>query len=348
MALDLSALEEKPAASKAPAVVVSEGKPLEIKLTDIEEDPDQPRKEFDQVALAELADSIKETGVRTPISVRKHPTQSGKWIINYGARRYRASQLIGKATIPAFVDESHDNYDQVIENLQRDNLTAMEMALFIQKRLAVGDSKAEIARKLGKSKSAISEYSSLIDAPDCILAAYNSGKCTSAKTLYDLRMIYKDFPVEVEAWCEDAEEITRTTVTQLAARLKNPPPPPAAELDIPSIEDAALDVDDATDEGSDTSPVVEKSNQSGDKAADKSNGVNVAGMDSFAKKADKDIDPDIIAKPLLVVEYDGRTAAVLLNLRPSIDGFLHIKFDDNSEETEVDASDCKILMLTSK
>ena len=69
------------------------GTPMRIPLHAIDEDPDQPRQEFDDRSLAELAETIQERGVRQPVSVRPHPTQPGRWMLNFGARRLRASRL---------------------------------------------------------------------------------------------------------------------------------------------------------------------------------------------------------------------------------------------------------------
>ena len=180
------------------------GKPLDIPLADIEEDPDQPRKEFTPEAMQEMTDSIRARGVKTPVSVRTHPSKPGKWMLNYGARRYRGSHAAGRMTIPAFVDESHDDYDQVIENIQRDDLKPMELALFIKKRLDAGDQKKAIAKNLGKDGAIITQHLALIDPPACIEDAYSNGKCTSPKTLYELRGLHEKFPEQVEAWCAEA------------------------------------------------------------------------------------------------------------------------------------------------
>lgn len=66
--------------------------------------------EFPEDQMQKMAESIKERGVKTPISVKPHPTEQGKWLINYGARRFRASIMAGKDTIPAFVDNDHDDW----------------------------------------------------------------------------------------------------------------------------------------------------------------------------------------------------------------------------------------------
>lgn len=194
MALDLSALEEKPTAPAVAGAAQPTGKPLDIPLADIEEDPDQPRKEFTPEAMQEMTDSVRARGVKTPVSVRTHPSKPGKWMLNFGARRYRGSLAAGRATIPAFVDEAHDDYDQVIENIQRDDLKPMELALFIKKRLDAGDQKKAIAKNLGKDGAIITQHLALIDPPACIEDAYSNGKCTSPKTLYELRGLHEKFP----------------------------------------------------------------------------------------------------------------------------------------------------------
>ena len=142
---DLAALDE-------PAPDAS-GRPMLMSLDDIDEDPEQPRHEFDANGLLELAATIRDRGVRQPISVRPNTQQAGRWVLNFGARRLRASKLAGLTEIPAFVDTTADDYDQVIENEQREGLKPLEIALFVQKRLASGDNQAEIARRLGKAAS---------------------------------------------------------------------------------------------------------------------------------------------------------------------------------------------------
>jgi ParB family transcriptional regulator, chromosome partitioning protein len=115
------------------------GAPRSIALQDIDEDPEQPRSEFGDESLRELAATIAERGVKQPVSVRPHPKEPGRWMLNFGARRLRAAKLAGLASIPVFVDEAADSYDQVIENEQREALTPLELALFVQRRDAGGD-----------------------------------------------------------------------------------------------------------------------------------------------------------------------------------------------------------------
>lgn len=206
------------AALDAPSPTAS-GQPLLLAVSDIDEDPEQPRREFDANALQELAETIRERGVRQPISVRPNLQASGRWVINFGARRLRASKLAGLATIPAFIDTTADSYDQVIENEQREGLRPLELALFVQKRLALGDRQADIAKHLGKSRQWVTLTTALIDAPDWLLQAYREGRCRGMNELYELRRLHGEHAAAVEAWATAQEPITRDRIAELRAEL---------------------------------------------------------------------------------------------------------------------------------
>ncbi|WP_081606861.1 ParB/RepB/Spo0J family partition protein [Asticcacaulis benevestitus] len=98
MTIDLSALD---------LPVASYGKPLQLLLSEIDEDPNQPRKIFTPEAMAQIAESIRRRGVRSPVSVRPHPSEPGRYMLNHGARRLRGSFMAGKESIPAIIDETH-------------------------------------------------------------------------------------------------------------------------------------------------------------------------------------------------------------------------------------------------
>src|SRR5512133_1526692 len=107
-----SSLEKGAAPSmRGPAASSRQGGPLALALSQIEEDPHQPRTAdnpgFSAQSIAELAATIASRGVKSPISVRDHPTKPGRYLINHGARRFRASKVAGKTTIPAFVDNDY-------------------------------------------------------------------------------------------------------------------------------------------------------------------------------------------------------------------------------------------------
>ena len=195
------------------------GHPMQLSLDLIDEDPGQPRSDFDAEALQQLADTIAQRGVRQPVSVRRHPQQPSRWLLNFGARRLRASKLAGKTVIPAFVDSMADSYDQVIENEQREALKPLELALFVQRRLALGETQTEIARQLGKSRPYVSHAAALIDAPDWLMAAYRDGRCMGRSDLYDLRRLHDAHPDHVEAWASEGGAMTRDRIRAFGAEL---------------------------------------------------------------------------------------------------------------------------------
>ena len=102
----------------------------EIPIHQIEANPNQPRREFDETALAELAESIRNVGIVQPITLRK--MESGTYQIIAGERRWRASQMVGLHSIPAYIRTADDeNIMQMalVENIQREDLNAIEVAL---------------------------------------------------------------------------------------------------------------------------------------------------------------------------------------------------------------------------
>lgn len=214
-------------ADLANAQLANRGRPFELALDDVSPDPGNPRSADEERSAAateaqeELAADVAARGVKAPISVRPHPGMPGKYIINYGHRRYRAARSSALVTIPAFIDEKFDSYDQVNENELRTGLTSRERALFIKGRLDAGDSKSEIAERMRKKNQAfITEHLALIDAPDCVNRAYAAG-VTSARTLYDLRQAWQAFPLEVDAWCRNIEQISRDAIKDALAGFRH-------------------------------------------------------------------------------------------------------------------------------
>ena len=140
----------------------------DISLEEIRPNPYQPRKIFDEEALNELADSIRSSGVFQPIILRES-TVKGYEIIA-GERRFRASKLAGKATIPAIIrvfDEERMMEVAVLENLQREDLTSLEEAEaydMLMKKLKL--TQEEVAKRLGKSRPYIANYLRLLGLPD--------------------------------------------------------------------------------------------------------------------------------------------------------------------------------------
>lgn len=138
-----------------------------IPLKKIVANPYQPRKEFAPEALEELAQSIRQQGVITPVTVRKMP--DGTYQLIAGERRCRASQLVGLKEIPAYVRVATDNQMMemaLVENIQRENLNAMEVALaykaLIEECRLTHD---QLSEKVGKNRSTITNYLRLLNLP---------------------------------------------------------------------------------------------------------------------------------------------------------------------------------------
>jgi len=139
----------------------------EIEISQIEPNPNQPRREFDQEALQELANSIRELGIIQPITLRKVDT--GKYQIIAGERRWRASQLAGLTKIPAYIVTVEDQGVMemaLVENIQREDLNAIEIALAYQHLAETsGMTQAAISDRVGKSRAAVTNYMRLLKLP---------------------------------------------------------------------------------------------------------------------------------------------------------------------------------------
>jgi ParB/RepB/Spo0J family partition protein len=195
---------------------------LELALDLIEEDPNQPRNEFDPVTLQELADTIRLRGVKTPISVHPNLQKDGYFIINHGARRFRASILAGKESIPAFIDSDYTQSDQLIENLQRDNLTPREIADFIGRQVSKGLKSVEVANEIGKSEAFVSQHLNLLNLPDPIAKLFNSGEIRDVIVINDLLRAYKQDQARLTKWLNNPDqEITRSSIRLFREFIKN-------------------------------------------------------------------------------------------------------------------------------
>lgn len=149
----------------------------QIKIQQITENPFQPRKVFDEVAIQELSDSIQEHGILQPIIVRK---KGKKYEIVVGERRYRAAKLAGLAVVPAIVKgftEQQMMELAILENLQREDLTPIEEAEAYNSLIEkLGFTQEELAKRLGKSRPHIANHVRLLGLPEEIRQLMNEGK----------------------------------------------------------------------------------------------------------------------------------------------------------------------------
>ena len=163
---------------------VQQSKPMsemaEVTLSAIEPNPLQPRTMFDDEALQELSASIAQLGVIQPITLK--PNGKDKYIIISGERRWRASQLAGLETIPAYIREVDDenlHAMALVENIQRENLNAIEIALGMKRLIEeCGLTQEAMAEKVGKKRSTVSNYMRLLSMPSEVQLALKDGIIT--------------------------------------------------------------------------------------------------------------------------------------------------------------------------
>ncbi|MGB6178963.1 ParB/RepB/Spo0J family partition protein [Carnobacterium sp.] len=202
---------------------VSSERVQEIELVDIRPNPYQPRKTFDEEALNELARSIKQSGVFQPIILRES-TIKGYEIIA-GERRFRASKLAGKTTIPAIIrefDEEKMMEVAVLENLQREDLTSLEEAEaydMLMKKLKL--TQEDVAARLGKSRPYIANYLRLLGLPEVVkqMLQANDISMGQARTLLglkDKKQIVKLAKKVIK------ENLTVRQLEQLVTKMNNP------------------------------------------------------------------------------------------------------------------------------
>lgn len=154
---------------------------VRLNINDIEPNRGQPRKDFDETALSELADSIAQHGLIQPIVVK--PTTQGRYSIIAGERRWRACRMAGLNEVPVIIKDTDDQTLMeiaLIENLQREDLNAVEEALGYRSLIdSFGLTQDEVAKKMGKSRSAVTNALRLLALNDAELEALRRGTITA-------------------------------------------------------------------------------------------------------------------------------------------------------------------------
>lgn len=298
----------------------TDNKFVDLDLLLIDEDPDQPRIEFNLESLNELANSIKERGVKTPISVRDG--EQGRYVINHGARRYRAAKIAGLAAIPALIDNDYLFIDQVVENIQRDNLTPKEISLAIHRFIKEGMKRMDIANMLGKSNAFVTQYAVIIELPEILKDALDSERCTDITVLYELNNILKknkDHKDEIEKIIASTDEIVRDTVKKIKALLES-----KVDKKVVDFEDSGMVKDPLSDNDS-------KETKKGDKK--QVDDLKDDGAADPKEEVDKPL--KTLKKPYLLVEVDNEPARVLLNVKPTKPNHLWIAYESDGERSEV-------------
>lgn len=236
------------AAASTPESASRPGSPASITLDCIDFDPTQPRRTFKEQSLQELSESIRALGVLEPVSLRSNPAVQGRYIVNRGERRVRAARKAGLAVVPAFIDERVDPFAQAAENLHREDMSPFDLAVFVRDREQEGLSKSEIARRLAKPRTYISEAAALVDAPAAVRSAVEAGRIGSdVRTLNRLVAAARERPAQVEALLAGDQPINRASLEGLLTQAINaeasgpplvPGPSPATPT-VPTVEKRA-------------------------------------------------------------------------------------------------------------
>lgn len=197
----------------------------EIAIAEIIPNPTQPRTHFDEEALDELADSIRQLGIIQPVTVKRG--DNGKYIIISGERRWRAAQRADLATLPAYIREADDetlHAMALVENIQRQDLNAIEIALGMQRLVEECHlTQDALSEKVGKKRSTISNYMRLLKLPNEVQLALKEGLISMghAKALagaseeQQLKVLKRCIKKELSV--RQVEELVRTLAQEAAA-----------------------------------------------------------------------------------------------------------------------------------
>lgn len=194
-----------------------------LRISEIEPNPDQPRKEFDEELLAELARSVAEHGLIQPIVVRNE-NENGYYQIIAGERRWRASKIAGLTEVPVIimdVDDRKASELALVENLQREDLNPIdEASAFAALMESYGMTQEEVSAKVGKSRSAVANSLRLLDLPDQVLYLLKTGTISAGhgRTLLGL----KD-PAQIVPTAElvSSRSLTVRETEELVKRINN-------------------------------------------------------------------------------------------------------------------------------
>lgn len=310
------AVSNRVSVERRAASIAEQRGPMKLDLALIDEDPGQPRTHnnpgFSRASLEELAATIRMRGIKTPVSVRDNPSLPGRYIINHGARRYRASRLAGQSVIPAFVDNDYNDVDQVIENLQRDELTAREIAEFIGRELAKGHKKAEIAHAMGKSAAFVTQHAALLDLPEPVALTFHIGRVRDVTVVNELVKCFRLMPDHTATWLADAtQEITRGSVKLLREFLRQM-------------------LESGETSGAFTPVQLSRERSVGKSEPKKSRSVATQ-----------------VLSPVLRVKHKGHDAVLLLQIKPSAEGKAWVRYQKDGTEAEVSLAEVTIVALIS-
>jgi ParB family transcriptional regulator, chromosome partitioning protein len=329
-------------------------------LENFHEDPDNARKEFNLDKLQELADSMEQInpttgerrGILEPLSCKRHPDIPDHLIILGGNRRFRAAGMAGLDKAPFIIKDELDDFDKFVLNDQRENLSPLEVAMFIKNRLDAKHKAGEIAKALGRPASYVSDHKIFFDMADSIRDLYDSNLCRSMQALALLHRAYKKNPNEIDAYClqaaEDNQELTTSQVRKFLESLKAPTKNDSPKLQSPEKEQtgATNDEEQLSFDGVNTSEssAEDEAEQSFNDTSEFQQDTDTTNLDSQADALLAQSDTDKIKKAIIQVQYDERAARLITNRRAAY-GLAWVKYDDDGHEIEVDLNKVKLVAV---
>lgn len=353
-------------------------------LDNFHEDEDNARLEFDQGKLQELAESMaqvnpkteKVRGILEPLSVKHHPDKPGHFIINGGARRYRAAILAGLDRAPYIIKDELDDFDKFVLNDQREPLSPLENAMFIKARLDEGYKAGEVAKALGRPASYVSDHVIFFEMADSIRDLYDSGLCRSMQALALLHRAHKKNAEPVEVFCLEAidkdQELTTSQVRAFLASLKKPEAPqatdekPAAPKGGNEDQEPQSSQDEDGDQKGEGQLPETVTGESGGESEEERDGqtLNPSTLnedqhpltldgeplsggtleDQADQMLDQDEKADRIKKAIIQVKHDEREARLLTERRAAY-GLAWIKYDDDGQEVETDLNQVALVAI---
>jgi ParB family chromosome partitioning protein len=192
---------------------------VEIDLTSVDRNPDQPRQHFDEEELRNLADSIERMGLKQPILVKQ--AAGGRYVIAAGERRFRAHQLLGRATIFAIITDGDLDEIALIENLQRADLDAMEEARAFARLIERHSyTHEELGRIVSRSQGEVARTLATLKLPDEMLREYSAFRKTISKSILQELAFIDDAALRQDLW-EEAKA-GKLTIRGLRETKKNP------------------------------------------------------------------------------------------------------------------------------
>jgi ParB family transcriptional regulator, chromosome partitioning protein len=192
---------------------------VEVDLTSVDPNPDQPRQHFDEEELRSLAESIDRMGLKQPILVKQVP--GGRYIIAAGERRFRAHQLLGRETIFAIITDGDLDEIALIENLQRADLDAMEEARAFARLLDRHNyTHEELGRIVSRSQGEIARTLATLKLPETMLQEYSTFRKTISKSILQELAFIDDPALQRDLW-EEAKS-GKLTIRGLRETKKNP------------------------------------------------------------------------------------------------------------------------------